>query len=94
MSLKHSRIRGGCLSQPLLCRLGLHKWRNFGKQVLITWQEPGMLPLVKKEMRKYVFCERECLRCGISEKRKFLENIDGTLGAAGWDKVKSEKDQK
>jgi len=81
------------VSKPLLCRLGLHKWKNFGKQVLITWQEPGLLPLTKKDMQKYVFCERECLRCGIREKRKFLENIDGTLGAAGWEKVAPEKNQ-
>ena len=61
---------------PLLCRLGLHKWRYYGEKVLIVWKEPGFIPGTKKEMRKMVYCKRECLRCGIKEKRKFSENID------------------
>jgi hypothetical protein len=35
-----------------------------------------------------VFSERECLRCGIKEKRLFSENIDGTLAATGWKRIK------
>lgn len=72
---------------PILCRLGLHKWRNYGEKVLIVWEEPGLIPFTKKEMKKLVYCKRECLRCGIKEKRKFLENIDGTLAAAGWERI-------
>jgi len=72
---------------PLLCRLGLHKWRYYGEKVLIVWKEPGFIPGTKKEMRKMVYCKRECLRCGIKEKRKFFENIDGTLAAAGWERI-------
>ena len=72
---------------PILCRLGLHKWRNYGEKVLIVWEEPGLIPFTKKEMKKLVYCKRECLRCGIKEKRKFLKNIDGTLAAAGWERI-------
>ena len=72
---------------PLLCRLGLRKWRYYGEKVLIVWKEPGFIPGTKKEMRKMVYCKRECLRCGIKEKRKFFENIDGTLAAAGWERI-------
>ncbi len=25
---------------PLLCRLGLRKWRYYGEKVLIVWKEP------------------------------------------------------
>jgi len=76
----------------LWCKLGLHKWKNYGKQVLITWKEPGFVLGIKKEIRKYVFSERECLRCGIKEKRKFSENLDGTLAAAGWERIEENKD--
>ena len=61
---------------PLLCRLGLHKWRYYGEKVLIVWKELGFILGTRKEMRKMVYCKRECLRCGIKEKRKFSENID------------------
>jgi len=36
---------------------------------------------------KMVYCKRERLLCGIKEKRKFSENIDGTLAAAGWERI-------
>lgn len=72
---------------PLLCRLGLHKWKNHGEKVLIVWKEPGFIPGTKVEKRKHVLSERECLRCGIKEKRKFSENLDGTQAAAGWERV-------
>jgi hypothetical protein len=72
---------------PRLCRIGLHKWRNYGDRVLITWTESGLIPFTKKDIRKHVFCERECLRCGIKERRLFGENIDGTKSAAGWERI-------
>jgi hypothetical protein len=28
------------LGEPLLCRLGFHKWRNYGKKVEVFWEEP------------------------------------------------------
>lgn len=46
----------------------------------------------KERMRKMVYCKRECLRCGIKEKRKFSENIDGTLAAAGWERIEEPED--
>jgi len=75
----------------LLCKLGFHRWRNYGERVLIVWKEPGFLPGTKQERRKHVFSERECLRCGIKEKRKFSENIDGTLAAIGWEIIEESK---
>jgi hypothetical protein len=71
----------------LLCRIGLHKWRNYGDRVLISFKEPGIIPGIKREERKHVYCERECLRCGIKEKRKFTDNIDGTLAPIGWVRI-------
>lgn len=71
----------------LLCRLGLHKWKNQGEVVLITWKEPGFFPGTTTKVRKYVHSERMCSRCGTKEKRKFAENIDGTLAAVGWERI-------
>jgi hypothetical protein len=70
---------------PLLCRLGAHKWRNYGAWVLIAWKEPGFIPGTKVERQKHVFSERECLRCGVKMKRTFSENLDGTQAATGWE---------
>ena len=70
-----------------LCRIGIHKWRNYGERVEIAWTESGLVPGIKKEMHRRVFSERECLRCGIREKRKFDENIDGTKAAMGWERI-------
>jgi hypothetical protein len=33
------------LGEPLLCRLGFHKWRNYGEEVEVFWQEPTVLKL-------------------------------------------------
>jgi hypothetical protein len=51
--------------------------------VLISSKEPGIIPGIKGEERKHVYCERECLRCGIKERRKLTDNIDGTLAPIG-----------
>jgi hypothetical protein len=79
----------GLTKTPRLCRIGLHKWRNYGDRVMISWTESGLIPLTKKDICKHVFCERECLRCGIKERRLFSENIDGTKSAAGWERIGS-----
>jgi len=66
-----------------LCNLGLHKWRNYGESVVITWKEPGSLGFTT--YGREVFTQRECLRCGIKVKRKLVHNSDGTLSCIGWD---------
>jgi hypothetical protein len=58
---------------------------------MIIWAESGLIPGTHREIRKHVFCERECLRCGVKEKRKFSENMDGTKSAAGWDRISCSK---
>jgi hypothetical protein len=74
---------GDRLSKPLLCRLGMHKWQNYGKEVQIFWQEPGLIyGLTTKS--KVVLERRKCLRCGIKLRRKLTENRDGTLASVGW----------
>jgi hypothetical protein len=30
------------MSQPLLCRLGFHKWQNYGEQVEVFWKQPAL----------------------------------------------------
>ena len=71
----------------ILCKLGAHKWKNFGDRVVVVWREPGLLIGTKVTKMKRVYCDRECLRCGIRETRKFVENIDGTIAAAGWKQI-------
>jgi hypothetical protein len=67
-----------------MCRLKLHKWRNYGQRVIVAWEEPGLLPGTRVKKSKQVLSQRECLRCGLKEKRKFNENLDGTQAVAGW----------
>jgi hypothetical protein len=33
------------LGEPLLCRLGFHKWQDYGKEFEVFWQEPAPLNL-------------------------------------------------
>lgn len=81
-----------------LCALGLHKWRNTGEPVTVTWTEPspGMARLQQQwrttvgkvrfdQGSREVSTERECLRCGIAMKRKLVENPDGTVSCTGWE---------
>jgi hypothetical protein len=34
-----------CLTEPFLCRLGFHKWQDYGKEAEVFWQEPAPLNL-------------------------------------------------
>jgi hypothetical protein len=71
----------------LLCRIGIHKWRDYGDQVIVAWKEPGIIFGLKATRMKRVYCDRECVRCSVKETRKFYENINGTLAPAGWQRV-------
>jgi len=74
--------------QNWLCRLRLHKWRNFGEPVVITWKEPGLIvPSSHITQTRTVLTEKECLRCGIRMKRRLINNPDGTLSCIGWDPI-------
>jgi len=69
----------------LFCRLGLHKWKDYGDLALITWSEPGVINAghtVSKS--KGVYAKRRCLRCGIREKRILVNNPNGTVSSVGW----------
>ena len=83
-----------------LCTFGLHKWRDTGESVKVTWTEPspGMVRIQAQwrstvgkvrfdQGSREVFTERECLRCGIAMKRKLFENPDGTVSCAGWEQL-------
>ena len=69
--------------KSLLCRLGLHKWENYGRQVQVFWQEKGMIWGMETHSRM-VYEKRRCQRCGVAFKRKLIENPDGTLSSVGW----------
>jgi hypothetical protein len=69
----------------LLCRLGLHRWKNYGEIVKISWKEPGFVPSTTEKIEKYVHSERMCLRCGMKEKRIYAGNRDGSQAAVGWE---------
>ena len=87
-----------------LCRLGLHKWRNYGESVVVTWKEHihdshhritriGIRSRSRTKS-KQVFTNRECLRCGIRMKRRLVRNSDGTLSSFGWEPIsKYEEDE-
>jgi hypothetical protein len=75
----------------LLCRLGLHKWKNYGEIVKISWKEPGFVPSTTTKIEKYVQSERMCLRCGIKEKRIYAGNPDGSQAAIGWEIIDNQK---
>jgi hypothetical protein len=71
-----------------LCRLGLHKWRDFGESVVITWKEPAVIktPYEKfTQKSRKVFTRKKCLRCGIKMKRRFVGNPNGTSSCIGWE---------
>jgi hypothetical protein len=68
-----------------LCRLGLHRWKNYGEIVKISWKEPGFVPSTTEKIEKYVHSERMCLRCGMKEKRIYAGNRDGSQAAVGWE---------
>jgi hypothetical protein len=71
-----------------LCRLGLHKWRDFGGSVVITWKEPKLLKTSYDKFTqksREVFTKRKCLRCGIEMKRRLVRNPNGTFSCIGWE---------
>ena len=74
----------------MLCRLGFHKWKNYGEVVLIEWKEPGFVPGTKEKIQKLVHAQRKCTRCGIMEKTIFADNIDGTKSAVGRERISDE----
>ena len=104
LSTKH--ILGAIhVGEPILCRLGFHKWQDYGKEVEIFWQEP---PIGKDKIpshtppseiltdafethHKIVHEGKQCKRCGIRLMRKFEMNSDGTLSSVGWELSIEEK---
>jgi len=81
-SLNSSSLRIRLLP-ALLCKLGFHKWKNYGEQVMVVWREPGFLPGTKVNKKKHVFSKRSCLRCRVTEEKQFSETIDGQLEITG-----------
>ena len=75
-----------------LCKLGLHKWRNYGESVVITWKEPEIGRMSNHS--KKVFTKRKCLRCGIGMKRRLVNNPDGTSSCIGWEPLSESEYEK
>ncbi len=81
--------------QNLLCKLGLHRWRDYGESVVIAWKVPEISlisagrRLVQKSEES--FTKKKCLRCGIEMKRKLIHNPDGTLSCIGWEPLSESK---
>ncbi len=81
-------------SSSWLCKLRLHKWRNYGESVTITWKEPGVVfPKPFTTQSREVLSKRKCLRCGLRVKRRLVNNPDGTLSCVGWDDLESEDEK-
>jgi hypothetical protein len=81
------------LGRPLLCRLGFHKWQNYGKETEVFWKEPqyGLKGpsryghTSRLEMHgETVHEQRVCKRCGLRLRRVIVTNSDGTLSCVGW----------
>jgi len=72
------------LGKPLLCRLRLHKWRNYGNGVEVFWRE-YIGHRAWQTHAETVYEGRECKRCGIRLRRRLVTNDDGTLSCVGWE---------
>jgi len=92
---KSDDVHGGnSMNKPLLCRLGLHKWRNYGREVKVFWLEGGH----KGHICGHVVHERrKCKRCGLKLRRRFTTNTQallyGKLSCVGWDPDTEENDE-
>jgi len=78
------------LGEPLLCRLGLHRWKNYGNKVEVFWEMPPVSPMrfggrVRERRSETVYEKCVCKRCGVKLKRIFTTNSDGTLSCVGWE---------
>jgi len=100
------KVRG--LGKPILCRLGLHKWRNTGNPVEVSSQEPtlikggvgrgiatnvGVREGGLEVSRRAVYEGKECKRCGRKLRRRIVTNEDGTHSTIGWEDVTNKKDK-
>ena len=91
------------MGEPLLCRLGFHKWQKYGRQVEVFWHEPrdGIRYGVRYGGRYYgylkhsetVYERQKCKRCGAKIRRKLVTNSDGTLSCVGWEPNNEETDK-
>ena len=75
----------------LLCRLGLHKWKDYGDHIVITWSEPQIGSAETVPKSDAVYTKAKCLRCGIRKKRILADNPDGTKSCVGWAPLSEEE---
>ena len=87
------------LKKPLLCRLGFHKWRDYGGIVEVFWpevtyvQEPPRLGSQVFSDGEAVHERRGCKRCGTKLRRRLVTNSEGTLSCVGWEPDTEETDK-
>jgi hypothetical protein len=87
------------LKKPLLCRLGFHKWRNYGEEVEVFYSEERShgareMPLRTRPIHgEAVYEKRKCKRCGMKLRRTLVTNPDGTLSCVGWEADTEETDE-
>jgi hypothetical protein len=79
------------MGEPFLCRLGFHKWQNYGNEVQVFWNSSfqkgfiGAYGTIHKVHSQVVYEKCVCKRCGIKLRRKFATNSDRTLSCVGWE---------
>jgi len=80
------------VGEPFLCRIGLHRWHNYGNKVEVFWEEPPVgvggyrdLSHYREKRSNIVYEKCVCKRCGIKLKRKLSTNSDGTISSVGWE---------
>ena len=98
-------MRGSFVDESFLCRLGFHKWQNYGNEVLIFCQAAIFARYEAPEWARYqmffwdkfpkvVYEGKRCKRCDRVLMRKFVKTSDGTLSCVGWEEPHAEETQK
>ncbi len=90
-----------------LCKLGFHKWGDYGESVVVTWKERTQWgrasnhTLSTRTLRsrfsthsREVSTRRKCLRCGFDLKRRLVKNPDGSLSCVGWESTSESEFEK
>jgi hypothetical protein len=89
-------MAGTSVNKPLLCKLGLHKWQNYGEKIEVFWRDRPRAtlygPTYERARGEVVYKKRRCKRCGIKLRRTLVTNSDGTLSCIGWETDTGETD--
>jgi len=81
------------LKRISFCRWNYHDWRLYGDRVFVRWNERRIEEsfhtprLVGRQRQDVVHSRRQCLRCGLRQKRKLTQNEDDAWEVYGWEDI-------